>query len=1841
MGTSLKQLTLESGATYRFRGEPITVSGTGVSVSIGTAAAERPAILDAEGLSRHFIVRAGASLTLHNVILQHGLVSGGEDGGSVHVSGQGSSLRLFGVHVRYNTAAGAGFWDKRGGGVFAGDGAAVNVSGSTFTNNSAAFGGAVCASASVLHVSGGSRFEGNSGPRGACIGLQRARREDVPAYGTVLDTVFDRCTATWYGGGVYALGSTLEMSRVQLRSCAVTWGGLNYGGGGLFAMSYQRLTTQVDLDDVTFDRCSTLREGGGIKAMRSATSTESPELRLTNVVFSACAAGDGGGMLTYICLVTLTRVDFLDCHASGAGGGLVLSGGSPAPASLSRVQFSRCVSTGDEPSGGGGLFMKDSAAAVVEDSDFTDCDATGRGGAIASVPQPDNVLTCTRVTFLRCHSAWGGALAFFGVLSLHDSHALQCHAKFCGAFRLSAPLVFSMVGGSIQGCYATEHDLSYAGALYAYVGTQATLTNVEVADCYSTRGAAIMSAGKSLVLRGCNLLRLGSGNTAAWSGALEVVAGARSLEVEDTLIAGSTPGAGPPSPPGAGCIHVGGGSTTLRNVTLSRCSHGSDAVSAALRVGNDAAIVGALVHVVTSCAAPPMQPLLQAYGAAANTSRALALRHLRISADGCNLPAASTLLGVGTTIATCAQLRDVADASCGTSATCTDGAVFGSGGPLPLASAECSCTGSAFARLTDESSAELLPYGFGCFTQRVASSVSVLGVTAQSVSFRLAKSAVADQMQTQTLRIAMEGTDLRMGAAWEVSSTPAWLSVPKATGALNETDEYAQFAVSATTAGQAGRGEPYEATLNVSTVSGLSRSFAVPVLLYVSAATVEAVWGVVNAGGSCANTSAPVTSLVVGASVRVSFVGCDRDGLKNALRTDGFAANATTPDGTSVGVEIEFDEVSGAYAVLFSSTQPGTYSLRLRLAGQPVATPIALVVEGCPDGEVPNPDDPTKPCKPCLGSSWALEGDLTCGRCREGFYHVGGGQNEGSGQCLQCPVGGICEAASTITDILMDIGWWRLTNFTVDIRRCDLFDDTAKTPCRGGVVDSLCAQGEGNLHGPLCALCDPPGADDLGYWYKPESGTCARCPEPSGRVITIVMVIFAVLAIVGLLAFVYHRPPSGLASTSAWLHRTARLLEPLGLWPKWKQLISFFQVLFSLASVYRTKLPRQFYDALAWLNWITFDIFDIYPADCVGSVADRLLLVAIGPLVFVAVVVACSAFVGLFAGSVRKWVAYGCSAGLVIVWALTPPVSQMILQSYDCETFGVIDDTNSTLDELGESVHLIEDVQYMHSAMRVTCGSPEHERITALSGVFIAIWPVGMPLLLAALLAAAQRPPPSAEAGKRSQGTNGSAAAPKADDDAPSPWPGTSLLAVATAPLSREYEKVSHFWEVLELVRRLVISAGLLAIPSTYGMTRLTIALVSCFLYLILLFTVRPFKRIDDTIVASASNTLLVFTFLTAILIKTFDDIAEDRRGSTSLARRVLGFHSSFDISLTLIFIGFAYVTIVVTIVLLKLKRVAESASVQQGHRNRERVLRAIASKHQLRHPAVFIPYDVLRKLGRLMAHEEVRDTGELRVVDTFEKLVEFTRDEATLFVSHQWLGHTAPDSPDHAQYRALCEACDELCNLKGITPRKLYVWVEYVHRDSNPGRPRALPDSRPTFECLVRQFRVHPAGQPQPAEPRDRITHRLRLELQLLPRAGARRDAQRHAPPVRPAYLRPARLVPARAVGARDGRFHLDVRLRPHAPTRAVDAGEPAQGRHVRLRGRLHRRARQAADRRHGARPLVARARAQGAVLRGAAALRAHQHRAAARLPEGVLWRAAGASREGDVAHGPAAELR
>ena len=656
----------------------------------------------------------------------------------------------------------------------------------------------------------------------------------------------------------------------------------------------------------------------------------------------------------------------------------------------------------------------------------------------------------------------------------------------------------------------------------------------------------------------------------------------------------------------AGCLSLAAGTTTLRNVTLARCRNAWDGASAYLRVGPSAQLAGALVNIVVGCSAPfegvTSQPILERHGIESHAL--LALRGLRITpGEGCSLPARSQLLTPNTSIATCDELPSIgAYASCGVEATCTDVAIPGFSS---LVSAECTCTGSTFARVTEEiSSAELLPYSFGCFTQRVAGSVSAVGVTASSVIFRLSKSATADETQARTLQIGMLGSDTEMGATWQVDWMPTWLSMPQRTGSLNKSDTTANFRLSATTTGMPGREQPYEAMLNVSVLSGLNRAFEVPLFLYVSATTVDAAWGTADETASCTSLAPPSKSVSAGTPVVIPFVGCDREGLQNALRlpssTDDrvFTVDATQPSGTSpLIVTITYEESSGHFAAAFTAAQPGDYELRLLLDGEHVGDTLRLSAGcACITGMVLQSDGS---CAFCPQGTGAAACATECGVCAPGYFKPQADSN--ASECVRCPRHANCALDTILETIDVHPGFWRLSPQASQLHACE----GGNASCIGGPDPSAsCAPGH---TGPECRLCAEPG-------YYNSEGLCEVCPEPAVGVTLMVGIIVAVLAACGGVWWLHETPNQKLAWAAAPLRRITHYVKAkmrsLGFVVKLKVAITFCQVVATMDRTYDVQLPPYWYQWTWWirvigeLDWLGWAV----PAEARANVEHAALL---------------------------------------------------------------------------------------------------------------------------------------------------------------------------------------------------------------------------------------------------------------------------------------------------------------------------------------------------------------------------------------------------------------------------------------------------------------------------------------------------------------------------------------------------------------------------------------------------------------------------------------------------------
>lgn len=129
--------------------------------------------------------------------------------------------------------------------------------------------------------------------------------------------------------------------------------------------------------------------------------------------------------------------------------------------------------------------------------------------------------------------------------------------------------------------------------------------------------------------------------------------------------------------------------------------------------------------------------------------------------------------------------------------------------------------------------------------------------------------------------------------------------------------------------------------------------------------------------------------------------------------------------------------------------------------------------------------------------------------------------------CLECPIGTDCGTASTLEELPLLTGFYRLDTTTVDVRECPDARKNCSTNfgtsechstsgCRGGAAKP-CAQG---LIGTYCQLCNR--TDGALMSYSPASDDKVASCTPCGDVGTTIGLGFAALAFLILLVLVFY-----------------------------------------------------------------------------------------------------------------------------------------------------------------------------------------------------------------------------------------------------------------------------------------------------------------------------------------------------------------------------------------------------------------------------------------------------------------------------------------------------------------------------------------------------------------------------------------------------------------------------------------------------------------------------------------------------------------------------------------------
>ena len=225
--------------------------------------------------------------------------------------------------------------------------------------------------------------------------------------------------------------------------------------------------------------------------------------------------------------------------------------------------------------------------------------------------------------------------------------------------------------------------------------------------------------------------------------------------------------------------------------------------------------------------------------------------------------------------------------------------------------------------------------------------------------------------------------------------------------------------------------------------------------------------------------------------------------------------------------------------------------------------------------------------------------------------------------------------------------------------------------------------------------------------------------------------------------------------------------------PKFKIIVSFYQVSSTLGIVYGVRLDERF---TSWLNAFSLDLFELaIPGSCLGVMASRLLIAGLWPYAVVAFVsiaiLAQSVVLKLFTGAGPRSALRGAfdrkTLGLLLYWAIfifylvLPSVSRSIFGAIQCQSFGYDDALDTRIS------FLLAD-----TSLKCNVG-PDWEngssQLRAYFWSFFGLWPTLVPVSFLALLLRVRAPVTAQRA---------------------------TPLSIATSFLWRDYSASFLFWEV-------------------------------------------------------------------------------------------------------------------------------------------------------------------------------------------------------------------------------------------------------------------------------------------------------------------------------------------------------------------------------------------------------------------------------------------------------------
>eukprot|EP00611_Tribonema_gayanum_P026107 TRINITY_DN611_c0_g2_i4.p1 TRINITY_DN611_c0_g2~~TRINITY_DN611_c0_g2_i4.p1 ORF type:complete len:798 (+),score=114.47 TRINITY_DN611_c0_g2_i4:65-2458(+) len=461
----------------------------------------------------------------------------------------------------------------------------------------------------------------------------------------------------------------------------------------------------------------------------------------------------------------------------------------------------------------------------------------------------------------------------------------------------------------------------------------------------------------------------------------------------------------------------------------------------------------------------------------------------------------------------------------------------------------------------------------------------------------------------------------------------------------------------------------------------------------------------------------------------------------------------------------------------------------------------------------------------CVDVSTGYDSGWEC--CSDSQY-IGAAPAEGTFTCKGCDTTGLaCTGVGvTTTALTLDNGFWRETLTQEVIRQC--WNNAA---CSGGAaaasVDDYCAAG---YEGPYCAVCSDNYGALVGY----------RCVECTDTAVAIAFVVMAVVAVVAVfLLWVLVRAVGGASEDAGGAKptdigsRVARIV--LELMRRLRVPIVVLQLLTQYVSITGATLPLSYTEFLNSMSLVSLDLRWVTSPGCAMKVDfyGRLLMATVTPLAAIALIFVPRLYFIARARSERtprqphallqRLVEKDRNAALAFTFLIFAGVSVTVFQTFACDE----------LTYIGKS--------YLRADYSIECYTPEHTAYRIFAGVMVLVYPIGVPALYMGTLW-------RCFGAHRDHGR-------------------TSELAKASSFLWEPYRAHAFHWEVVECLRRLMLTGLLVFImPGTPGQS--AVACVFVFFTGFVYESVRPHGERSDMWLYKLGYSIIFVTYFLSLLMQ-------------------------------------------------------------------------------------------------------------------------------------------------------------------------------------------------------------------------------------------------------------------------------------------------------------------------------------------------------------------------------------